>query len=234
MTPDIPKEEAPASVEGQDDEEAETRAPPPRGTESLDGGTESLGGGTESLGGGGGGGDDDKSPPLLFRCCPLRHSPEAEATKGFRLRRCLVGAVSRAARAASAASSPERPAAPSVCPSAAFEERRETATEEEEEAPSLLSSCSRSGTSSADRSAPSSSGSPRAVPVPWRETAATKAATDGELEEEEGEIALSSASLLAPLTTAVCAGPEGAVSAEERPSWPTALPARIARGEERR
>ena len=61
-------------------------------------------------------------------------------------------------------------------------------------------------------SAPTSMGSPRGVPVPCTLTSATSAGDNDAMES-------------AALTSAVCAGPLGAVSPLERPAWLYAEPA---------
>ena len=132
-----------------------------------------------------------------------------------------VGSRYSLARAADAAARPRAPATGSECPSrdldadsASGRGRRRRRRER--------SACFSFFSRRTLVAAPTSIGSPSAVPVPCISSKAIDSAeTDAEAEE-----AAAAACSSAEESTDACAGPEGAVSDAERPSWLTAEPAR--------
>ena len=216
LTPDIPKADAPARRRSGDDDEGEERD----GSGAAARGARAAAP-TPLL----------PPPPTLL---PPFQSPRASPTCALGATRCSRGIAHARETAAAAAKMLWTPAAPSVWP------KRDLAAASASGSLSLLSFFPSSSFASpllpsAPERPPTSMGSPRGVPVPWRATRetparASEAANDAEEEEEEEEAA-AAASEAAERSSAACAGPLGAVRLDDRPSWLTAEPTSTARGE---
>mmetsp|Transcript_29294 Transcript_29294/g.60915 ORF Transcript_29294/g.60915 Transcript_29294/m.60915 type:complete len:227 (+) Transcript_29294:176-856(+) len=124
---------------------------------------------------------------------------------GFRLDTCTHCETTPCFSMAVTLMTPERPALASMCARLLFTEVR------------VMGLLSERNPSMAARNAPTSMGSPRAVPVPWHSM----------MVRSEGKIP---ASCMLALVNSLCEGPLGAVMLALRPSWLMALPPMVDHG----